>query len=154
MVKSHGFTLIELLLVIGILSVLASISIPVYRTFVKDVELGSASSAIFYDLKRARANSMTGQAGMKWGLHMVGGSPSYYQVFSSPESFDHPSTSIESIYYLPKNIIFTIPANTSTKNIIFEKIRGTLLAEETVIITDTVDGISKTIQINSSGNVY
>jgi prepilin-type N-terminal cleavage/methylation domain-containing protein len=150
-----GFTLMEILLVVAVLGILVATATPVYRAFLTGTELDTVQKNIMFDLKRARNNSITGENGLKWGVHFNSATGSfYYQIFSTPGVFASVSTTIESTNYLPKAIIFTVPAVSSTRDIIFEKISGTLLATSSVQIYNPSQNLTKTINVNLSGHVY
>jgi prepilin-type N-terminal cleavage/methylation domain-containing protein len=155
MERLRGFTLLEVLIVVAVLAILSAISTPIFRGFLKKNELDSVTQGIVYDLKRARANAMSGENGLKWGIRFNSATNSYYyQVFSSPGLFSNASTSIESTIYLPKQIIFSEPAGSSTKDIIFERISGSVSASSSVTIFNSADNMTKTVNVNMSGNVY
>ena len=151
---TKGFTLLEVLIVIGVLAILATIANPIFRGMVQKNEIDGTAQGIIFDLKRVRANSMSGENGLKWGIHFYSSTSSnYYQIFSSPGDYNHVSTTVESTIYLPKLIRFSEPVSSSTKDIIFEKIRGTLTTSTTLTIINSTDGMQKIININALGNV-
>lgn len=142
------------MIVVAILAILAALSSPLYRNFIKKNEMDSVGQGIIFDLKRARTNSMSGENGLKWGIRFTGSSDAnYYQIFSTPVDFAHVSTTIDTTIYLPKNVFFSDP-NNSTKDIIFEQISGAVSPSTTVVLSNTVDNVQKTIYINTVGNVY
>lgn len=151
-----GFTLIELAITVAILSILFTVATPLFRGFYRNTEMDSFYQTMIFDLKRARSLSMAGDKGHRWGVHLVNAAEAtdYYQVFSSPGAFDDPSTSIESIIYLPSPIVFTDPVPSSTVDIIFAGIKGTLPDPAGIEILNPVDNLKKTININAAGTIY
>lgn len=146
-----GFTLLEVLIVIAILAVLTAVSSPIYRSFVKSSELGSVSKTIISFLKEARSKSMTGNLGLRWGVHFVNGSADYYESFSTPTDYSDGSKNVVSTVYLPLGVNFSEPVTTS--DIIFGKIIGTTTATTTVTFTSP-NNESKTVTVSPIGNIY
>lgn len=151
-----GFTLLEIVITVAILAILVAAASPVLRGVVRKGEIDSFSQNIIFDLKQARARSMSGDGGLKWGLHLVSvtSTRSFYQVFSSPSNYNDQSSTVQSATYLPLLIHFTSPAPSSTQDIIFDKIRGTIPASTTIIFSNPVDNQIRTINLNASGNIY
>ncbi|MBI4812427.1 prepilin-type N-terminal cleavage/methylation domain-containing protein [Candidatus Falkowbacteria bacterium] len=146
-----GFSLLELLLVIGILAVLASIGFGFYQGFVRGSEVDLAAKEIVFNLKKAQAKSMAGEDGKKWGAHFVNGASDYYEIFSTPTDYNDGAKTIESTVYLSGGVSFTEPAVSS--DIIFDKIRGTLSSQSSVVVSSPAGG-SKTITVTTMGNIY
>lgn len=149
--SSAGFSLLELLLVVAVLAILGSIGSAYYFNVVKNIELSTAASGIISDLQYAQSSSMAGESGMRWGIHFVNGSDDYYQIFSTPTDFANASTTIASIIYLPQQVVFSDPSDSSNKDIIFERITGTA-ASATVVIASSDN--SQTITVPAIGKPY
>lgn len=149
--SGNGFTLMEVLLVIAILAVLTAISAPMYRSFIKTSELNSVSKTIISFLKEARSKSMSGNLGLKWGVHFVNSSADYYESFSTPTDYNDSSKNVVATTSLPLGVNFTEPVSTS--NIIFGKINGTTTATTTITFT-SADNESKTVTVTPIGNIY
>ena len=67
--KKKGFTLIEILLVVGIITIIAGLSVPFYRSFQVDQEMDIASKEILGTLRDAQNRSITGRDDITWGVH-------------------------------------------------------------------------------------
>ena len=151
----NGFSLIELLVVIGIIVVISSIGAGFYVNYNKSVEIDSFSKTLSSDLKQAQSKSMIGQndsnsLSVKWGIHFVNGVKDYYEVFSTPTDYSDSAKIIVSTNYLPSGITFSDPADSSSKDIIFNKISG----GTSVSSVDISSGnITKTISVSSIGNI-
>ena len=76
--QKSGFTLLEILLTIAILAIISSIGISFYYNFFKKTQLDAPSNNIISDLKRARANAMSGVDNRKWAIHFVNFTQDYY----------------------------------------------------------------------------
>ncbi len=143
----------EVLIVIAILSVLAVAGAGFYRSFIKSAEIGLVAKNIISDLKDARAKSMAGENGLKWGVHFINGNEDYYEIFSTPADYSSASTTIDETDYLPGVIYFTSPANLSSSTVIFGKINGTTTATTTIGISSSEEEV-KTITITPIGTIY
>lgn len=151
----RGFTLLEVLLVMAILVVLSTIGSTTYWGFYKKTELNSTVEAIKFDLKRAQGNAMSGINGVKWGVHYVNtNAGNYYELFSSPTVYGDVSTTIDAMAFLPKGIVFIDPIVSSTKDIIFNKIRGTTVTSTSITIFSSVTSETRLITINAAGTAY
>ncbi len=117
-----AFSLLEVLIVIAILSILAVGGAGFYRSFIKSAEIGLVAKNIVSDLKGARAKSMAGEDGLKWGVHFINGAEDYYEIFSTPTNYSSASTTISETDYLPGAIYFTSPSDSSSSTVIFGKI--------------------------------
>ena len=142
----------EILIVVGILAILAAMGFGIFRNFVKNVEFESVNKIIIADLKEARAKSISGEEGLKWGIHFVNSSSDYYELFSTPTNYAGVSTTVKITTYLPTAIVFTAPSEASSTDVIFNRVSGA--ATSTNIIVSSSDGDNKTITITSNGNVY
>lgn len=141
----------EMLLVIAILAILGTIGLGSYRNFAKTVELDSTVSAIVADSRTARARAMAGENDLKWGAHFVNGASDYYEIFSTPSDYASPSKTIKDTFYLSRGVIFTVPVEGLTTDVIFTKVTGTTTAET---ITVSSEGRNKTINFTTVGNIY
>jgi hypothetical protein len=126
-----------------------------YRNFGKTVELSSASQGIAADLKQMQSKAMTGEGGYKWGVHFVNGTPDdYYLLFSTASTTyttDGTSTTTATTT-LSKTILFSDPVAGTSKDIIFNKISGTISSATTTVITS--EGAFATTTVTSVGTIY
>ena len=153
--NKNGITLIETLLVIGVLVILAATGAGIYRNYSKNVELESNVSAIISDLKSVQSKAMSGEDGLKWGIRFVNppaGASDYYEVFSTPTDYSDLSKIVKRTAYLSDMISFSEPAEGFNKDIIFNKIRGTVDAQKQVVLT--FEETNKTITVTTIGTIY
>ena len=145
MINSKGFTLLEILLVVALMAVLAGFSVAVYRNYGASIQLD------IYDLRQMQTRAAAGQGRLNWGAHFVNGAQDYYELFSSPSNYADGGKLTLSLVYLPGNVIFTRPANSSNQDIIFASITGATTAD---YVTISADNNAKSVNVTASGSVY
>lgn len=149
--KNSGFTLLETLLVIGVLTILAVTGTGVYRNYSKNVELESDAGAVISDLKSVQSKAINGEDDLKWGIHFVNGASDYYEIFSTSNSYAVGS-SIKRTVYLLDRITFSDPGEGVNKDIIFNKVRGTVDAQAQIVLA--FEAFNRTITVTTLGNIY
>ncbi len=145
-----GFTLLEILIVLSIVVILSAAGVSGYRTFGKSVEISSLTQSISAELRLMQAKSMSGESGLKWGVHFVNGATDYYELFSTPTDYASASTTVTATTTLPRNVSFLEPTSGQSKDIIFNKITGNTTATSVSIISENV---TKSIQVTAIGTV-
>lgn len=148
----RGMSLLEVLIVVAILAFLAKSGVNFYRNAVRSMSLDAFTGQLSIDLKRARSRAMSGEGGVKWGVHAVNGARDYYEIFSTPTTYVAAGASATTTVYLPQGIDFTDPSSGSNKDIIFTGISGTTTAS-TLTVTNN-EGRTKTLTIGTQGTVY
>lgn len=144
-----GFSLLEVLIVVAIMSILLVGGNGFYRGFSKSVELTSTSQMISADLRRMQSKAMVGDSGYKWGVRFVknASGSDYYLLFST----DGTNSTTTATTTLSSGISFSDPAS-GYKDVIFNKISGTLAAATTTSVT--LEGIVSTTTISALGTIY
>lgn len=146
----RGFSLLEILLVLGIIAVLGSTSIGIYRNFVKNVELKTVTQGIRADLKTARSKAQAGEENYKWGIRFANSTQDYYEVFSTPTDYADAGKQIRETIYLRGGVTFSNPTESNNKDVIFARISGTT-TEAT--ITAIFDGQAESVSVGATGAV-
>lgn len=144
--RRSAFTIIEIMIVVGIITILAGISIPVSNIFISRNELGSEALKITDALRRARAQSMYAVEDSAWGVHFTSAD---YTIFRG--SSYNASDAFNDTFTLPG--ILNISGITITgggSDIIFDRITGvTSTFGTTTIQGDSSE--SRTIVVNPGG---
>lgn len=149
--SKKGFTLLELLIVIAILSLLSVAGVASYRSFGKNIQVGGITRTMAADIRQAQAKAMVGEGGFKWGVHFVNSANDYYEIFSTPDVYSNGSRITISTTTLPSSIIFSDPSSGNTKDVIFNKISGTITtATSTTLVSEN---LTKTINISAIGTI-
>ncbi len=150
----RGMSLLEVLLVTAILAILGVMGFASYRNYVKQAQGTHTAKQIIFALKDARTRAVGGDDVYKWGIHFVNGASGadYYEVFETPTDYSSGSKVIKETVYLPDTVIFTDPASSATKDIIFNRIAGTITTDTTVTISQ--ENVTMVITVNTAGNVY
>lgn len=143
-----AFTVIEVLIAIGIIAVLAAISVPTANVFLSRTELNSEALKITDSLRRARSQAMSGREDSAWGVHFTS---SNYTVFRG--SSYNPSEAFNETFTLPGILTLSaITINGGGSDIIFNRVTGsTSTFGTTTIQSDSSD--SRTIVVNSEGTI-
>ena len=149
-----SFTLLELLITMGILAVIAGISLSFLFNYRRGERLDETIRQLAVYLEFAREESIAQKNGYSWGVHLenpAGSSYSFWQMFYG-DTYST-STALDPIY-LPKNVEFSKPADGSSEDIVFDKITGYLSsgsATSTSLYSLLTPGKTETITINSLG---
>ena len=142
-ISFKGFTLPEVLLSVALLTIIGSMSIPMYRVFMVRDELDGAATTLAQNLRRAQSLSRAGDGDMTWGVRVGVGSILIYKGASyilRDSSFDE-NTSIS-----------TSIVPTGVNEINFSRVTGIPSATGTFIFTSQANE-TRTITINEKGMV-
>jgi prepilin-type N-terminal cleavage/methylation domain-containing protein len=138
-----GFTLPEVMLSVTLLGIIASMTIPMYRTFMVRNDLDIAATTIAQNLRRAQSLSESGDGDTTWGVRVGVGSILLYKgvnYISRDSSFDE-NTSI------PTTIV-----PTGINEVAFSKTTGIPNATGTFVLTSQ-NNETRTVTINEKGTV-
>lgn len=147
--KNKGFSVIELIIVIAFLSLLGASAVFFLRNqFLGTLE--SDSQTIKARLQEAQVRAISGLEGVSWGIHFDNNAtPPFYALFPGA------SYSTASSTYLLSNLVeFQTPAGGSAKDIVFNKLNGTIATTTSVIIRlkNNTSQI-KTITVSGQGRI-
>ena len=147
---SRGFTLLEVVIVLAVVVLISTMGVDFYVNYGKSVEINSVAQTIAFDLKQVQSKSMIGEGGFKWGIHFVNGSSDYYEIFSTPTDYSDGAKVVVSKNPLFSNVAFSSPGDSSSTDIIFNKISG---GTSTTSVILTSQSITRTISVSSIGSI-
>lgn len=149
--SQQGFSLIELTVAVGLITLLAILTIASFATFQAQSDLDGSAEQMLNALRIAQSRTLASENGSSYGVHFE---PSAYTLFAGRTyAAGMPTNEVKT---LPSNVeIFTILLATSVPNVVFERLTGQTSATGTVgirLVTDPTK--NRTIRIAASGNVY
>lgn len=144
----NGFTLLELLLVMGIASILLSLTTINLVKVQHNINIGAASDTLMADLKAQQIKAMSGSdGGGDFGIHFT--SSNSYTLFHGP-SYVSPGDFTVTLDD-PISVSTTFPDN----NIVFSQVNGEVAGfsdtKNTITITNTAGSEQQTLTINKLG---
>ena len=151
--SKSAFTFIELLIVIGIVVILASVTIPNFFNYRSRLQIELTAKKITVVLRNAQDNSISQEGGSPWGVYFenpVAGTD-FFALFSGTA---YNPANVASKILLDSNIQFINPAANSSTTIIFSAVTGLPLASANIIISLANDLLaSSTITVDSNGRI-
>jgi len=141
--KHKGFTLLEVLLVIGIMLIVFTISVPVMMPTQRRMELYVNQQMAENMYRRAQILAQHGVRDSEWGVRLE----STQLILFSGSSYDTRTPSLDEINTLPVNVTATGP-----QEIVFSKIYGIPNNNGTVTLTSTINQ-AVLININEKGAI-
>lgn len=140
---SRGFTLVEMLLSIGILAMLAGLSLPIYQSFYNRNELDITTTNLTSALRRAQTYARGGHGDSQWGVEIQSSAITLFRG----SSFASRDTSYDEV-----SPISTGTSVSGLGEVLFAKLSGAPASTGSVTITN-VNNESRTITINAKGMV-
>lgn len=154
-----GFTLIELLISVGLLIIIAVVSVINLVGYRSRLDLDNASQEIIIVLRDAQNRSISQEAtstqgsGGRWGVHFENPATStdFYDLFWGAT---YATGTIVSRAALSSSIQFDTPVSGSSSTVIFSPVTGLPNASTTIkISTVSNTAVSSTITINTNGQI-
>lgn len=139
----NGFTLLEILLVIGVVVILAGISMPIYQSFQVKADLGASAQSLVQNLRQAWIFSKAMKNDSSWGIYLETGKIVLFKgssYASRDSSFDEETVISDSISLSGMN------------EIVFSKLSGLPQTTGSMTLTSS-DNSTSTIIINSQGMI-
>lgn len=138
----RGFTLLELLLSVAVISTLAGLSLPVYRTLLQKNDLDIAVVSVAQSLRRSQMLSQAVDGDTTWGVKAQSGSI----VMFKGVSFAARDANFDETFDVPSTISMS-----GVTEIIFAKFTG--FPQTTGVINLSTEIDSRTVSINGKGTV-
>jgi prepilin-type N-terminal cleavage/methylation domain-containing protein len=145
--RSRGFTLLELLLSVAVISLLAGLSLPVYRTLMKKNDLDIAANTIASSLRRAQILSQAVDGDTAVGVDVVWGvrtQPGGIILFKGA-SYTGRDTDFDETFEVPVTI------DVDDTEVIFTKFTGYPQATGTINLSTEND--TRAVTINEKGTI-
>lgn len=139
---SYGFSLVEVIIVLGIFSILISVSVSVYNSFKTHENLEITTTGVVEGIRHAQANSQSGKGDSMWGVEILTTSITIFKG----GSYTGRDTSADQSF----NFSAAVTAS-GLSEIIFTKITGSTSNIGTIVITNSFG--AKNISINAKGNI-
>lgn len=140
--NKRGFTLLELLLPVAIISLLAGLSLPVYRTLMKKNDLDIAATTITSSLRRAQVLSQAVDDDKTWGVKVQSGSI----VIFKGASYTARDPTFDETFDVPTTI-----GVGGTTEVVFAKFTG--FPQTTGTVNLSTEGDTRSISINEKGTI-
>jgi prepilin-type N-terminal cleavage/methylation domain-containing protein len=138
-----GFTLIEMLLSVGLLAIIAGMSLPVYQSFQVRNDLDIAATTLAQSLRRAQALSQAAEGDTTSGVSLQSGS---IVVFRGA-SYATRDATFDEVFAMPASI-----AITGISEVVFAKLTGLPLAAGTTTFTSLHNEV-RSVTLNAKGTV-
>lgn len=131
-----GFSLVEIVLVVGMLSAMLSVSMPMLRKYQIRADLLNASETITQGMARARLLAQSGSEGSSWGFSVEHG------VLFKGDSYDARDPVADESYPLPSTI-----AVSGTTEVYFDALTGKPNAPGSIVTLVGNDGIERIVDL-------
>ncbi|HVW66510.1 MAG TPA: type II secretion system protein [Candidatus Peribacteraceae bacterium] len=134
--RRAGFSLLEVLMVIGILGVVSTATIPMYRSYQIRNDLNVATEQVTQGLARARLLAQSAKDDAGWGFYVPNG------TLYKGDSYAGRDTTYDEVYSMPSTIDFS-----GLTEVAYSKTKGQPSATGSIILT-AIDQETRTIQIS------
>lgn len=150
--SQRGLSILETVVIIGLLSFLAALGLPVAHDFTLRQDLPAARRDIVHILRRAQLRAMLDEDGTNVGVRFVSGTGTAYTLFRG-SSWEMRDADVDEEYRMPSGIgvTFALPGNSSPVDILFSRGRGKPNVSGGIYVSS---GIASTIvNIGSEGQI-
>ncbi len=134
--KRSGYSLIEVLLTIGVIGVVAGLSVPIYRTYQIRNDLNLATEQTIQGLSRAKLLAQNAARDSAWGFYVPSG------TLYKGKNYLTRDAAFDEVYPMPS----TITISGSILQVAYAKLEGTPDGTGSIVLT-ALDGEQRTITI-------
>jgi len=147
--KNTGFTLVEVLVVIGVISILLSMSIAGFRLFEGKTELKSHAQNILTILELARTKTLASEDASQFGVRFE---QNRYTLFKGDTYQEEGEDN--KVYQLPGRLkINGINLTDEDDSVVFQRISGRVVSNGTIELITIAQPATTTISIHPSGQI-
>lgn len=139
--SQSGFTLIEMILVIGIITIIMAIGVPIYLSLSNSSQLDAATDILAQDMYIAQTNSRSQKDDNSWGVNVAGQTITLF----SGNNYAGRDNSRDIVYNIPTSVAI------SPGQIIYSKLYG--LPQSTAAFNLQNKDRTRSLQVNSKGMV-
>ncbi|OGY45138.1 MAG: hypothetical protein A2729_00075 [Candidatus Buchananbacteria bacterium RIFCSPHIGHO2_01_FULL_39_14] len=143
--KSAGFTIVEILIILGVLAIVATLSLPFIQSFQVSSDLTTYSEQLTQTLRRAQQKAMAGQNNSAWGVYFNNGQKKVI-LFKGVDYGSRDSDFDEEISYPP-----SFSVNTDFSGLIFFNLYRSSPSVGGIVTITSQNNESKNITINELG---
>ena len=143
MSREAGFSLIEMLIVVGIMTMILAISVPVYETFAWRDDMDLAAQNLATTFRRAEAYARASNTDNAWGVEIQSTVITLFQG----TNFAGRNTNFDETTSIPGDV-----TPSGTTEIQFAKFTGLPNAAGSVTLTSNT-GSTRTVAVNAKGMV-
>lgn len=155
--KLKGFTIVELLVIVGILIILAAITIPNLRFFQKESDLNNTKEEIINTLRLAQNKTLASEEASQWGVYFTTSTVPHQYILFKGKDFDARATSSDKIHKLPKTIKISEIDLWGGEEVVFARVSGWASTTDQlgkITLELKIDpSKTKTIYIENSGQI-
>lgn len=144
MKAATGFTLIEILLSVAIISIVASLSLPILSSFNDRNDLDITAQGIASGLRRAQTYARGVNGDSQWGVRVQSGSATVFKG----SSYGTRDTAYDETTTIP-----ALLTPTGLSDVVFSKLEGAPSQTGTITLTNTNTNETRAITINAEGMV-
>lgn len=141
--KERGYTLMELSVVLGVIAILAGLSISGFAAFSKKEALDAGAAALIAGLRDARAQTLASVGGSQYGVSVATTSFSFFKG----SAYDPLATTTSVFVFSPY-----VRASSTRSSFVFQRITGNAVASGTIDVYMASDPtVKKSIRVEATG---
>jgi type II secretory pathway pseudopilin PulG len=144
-----GFSTLEVIMTIIIIVILTTIALTSYVNSYRLTQLRDASEQLVSLTRLAQQRSMSQENGNAWGV-LFGDCRGYLRAALT---YSDVTTSIASVYSLPRDVGYTTPPVGTCVPLEFQKVSGRPLSSTAVVIVMRGTAISRMLTVATSGGI-
>ena len=140
--NQKAFTLPEVLIIVVIISILVSLTLPLGLDFYRSQQLETHTQGIIQTLRRAQLKAMSSETDSSFGVYLTNEN---YTLFQG-DSYNTRSAQFDEVFYLPAVLTLS-----GLSEIVFSKSEGEPNVAGDIILKS--DSETRTININEMGRI-